>query len=90
MILSLIMRKKHRKTLEAIYRHPISANIKWLDIEALSVAVGAEVEERSGSRVSVVLGGTVHVFHRPHPNRSADKGAVRDVREMLIQARIKP
>ncbi len=84
------MRAKHRKTLEAIYRHPISGTIKWSEIEALLVSIGAELNERAGSRVVVILEGSVHVFHRPHPNPETDKGAVGDVRDMLREVGIEP
>ena len=84
------VKAKHRKTLEAIYRHPVSGTIKWSDIEALLGAVGAEIDERAGSRVAVILEGQVHVFHRPHRGPETDKGAVRDVRDMLREAGIQP
>ncbi len=61
------MKRKHQKTLEAIFSHPVSANIKWHDIESLLIAIDAELTEREGSRVEVFLFGEVRVFHRPHP-----------------------
>ncbi|MCI5144623.1 MAG: type II toxin-antitoxin system HicA family toxin [Candidatus Electrothrix sp. AR3] len=77
------MRKKHRKTYEAIYHKPTLASISWKDIESLFVALGAEIIEGSGSRISVVLNNEVAVFHRPHPQKEAVKGAVGAVRECL-------
>jgi len=62
------VKRKHLKTLEQIYRHPTSANIKWLDIESLFKELGADITERAGSRIAVVLFGEVRVFHRPHPS----------------------
>ena len=83
------MRRKHQKTLEAINRRPTSGTIKWSDIEALFGAVGAECEEREGSRVGVTLDGRVHIFHRPHGHSpNADKGAVNDARQFLRDAGI--
>ena len=79
------MKRKHQKTLEAIFTHPVSANIHWRDIEALFVELGAEVTEREGTRVAVVLFGEVRVFHRPHPSPSTDKGAVASIRKWLEQ-----
>ena len=49
------MKRAHRKTLEAVFAHPTSANIAWSDIEALLQGLGAEVSEREGSRVAIVL-----------------------------------
>lgn len=54
------------------------------------VALGADVIERRGSRVLVVLGDNRAVFHRPHPSPDTDKGAVKAVRRFLMEAGIKP
>ena len=51
------MNSKHRKTLEAIFSEPINGNLEWRKIEALFLASGAELNERSGSRVSFALSG---------------------------------
>ena len=77
------MRKKHKKTYEAIYHKPTVASISWKDIEALFVSLGAEIIEGRGSHISVVLNGQVAVFHRPHPQKEAVKSAVVSVREFL-------
>ncbi|MGH8457551.1 MAG: type II toxin-antitoxin system HicA family toxin [Stenotrophobium sp.] len=77
------MRRKHAKTLAAIFVHPASANIQWRDIEALFKALGAVIEEREGSRVAVILFDEVQVYHRPHPEPVTDKGAVASVRKWL-------
>ena len=47
---------------------------------------GAEVSEGSGSRVRVYLSGVRAVFHRPHPEKETDKGAVKSVRRFLQEA----
>ena len=75
------MKRKHQKTLESIFFRPVSANIQWRDIEALFAELGAEVTEREGSRVAVVLFGEVRVFHRPHPSPNTDKGAITSIRK---------
>ena len=62
------MKHKHQKTLELIFSRPVSANIKWRDIEALFIELGAEISEREGSRIGVRLFGDRRVFHRPHPS----------------------
>jgi len=81
---------KHRKTLEAIFEKPERANIAWKDVEALFVALGAEVTEGSGSRVRVALNNIRAVFHRPHPRKETNKGAVKSVRRFLEAAGVKP
>lgn len=80
------MNAKHQKTLAAIYANPVRSNIVWTDIEKLFAALGARISERTGSRVAVYLGGKVAVFHRPHPKKETDKGAVCSVREFLTNA----
>lgn len=84
------MKRKHHKTLESIFAHPTSANIQWRDIEALLVGLGAEVSEREGSRVAVVLFDEVRVFHRPHPSPNTDKGAVASIRNWFKQYGVTP
>jgi hypothetical protein len=84
------MKRKHQKTLDAIYARPVSANIQWRDIEALYVELGAEVSEREGSRIAVVLFDEVHVFHRPHPSPDTDKGAVASIRKWFEQHGVVP
>jgi hypothetical protein len=78
--------KKHRRTLEAIFERPERANIPWRDIEALFTALGAEISEGNGSRVRVALKGVRAVFHRPHPQKETNKGAVKSVRRFLEAA----
>ncbi|MDE0426059.1 MAG: type II toxin-antitoxin system HicA family toxin [Candidatus Poribacteria bacterium] len=77
------MNKRHKRTLNAIFAHPISGNIKWRNVEALLKNLGAILYEREGSRVGVSLKGCVAYFHRPHPSPNMDKGAVRDLRKFL-------
>lgn len=84
------MKRKHQKILEAIYARPISANIQWRDIESLFLELGADISEREGSRVAVVLFDEVRVFHRPHPSPCTDKGAVASIRKWLEQHGVLP
>lgn len=84
------MQRKHLKTLTAIYHRPILGTIKWTDIESLFVALGAEIIEREGSRIAVVLFGEVKVFHRPHPSPDTDKGAVKSIKLWLESHNISP
>jgi hypothetical protein len=81
---------KHQKTLEAIFERPERANIPWRDIEALLIALGAEISDGNGSRRRVALKGVRAVFHRPHPQKETDKGAIKSVRRFLEAAGVKP
>jgi HicA toxin of bacterial toxin-antitoxin, len=84
------MKRKQQRTLELIFARPTSGNVQWRDIEALFVELGAEVSEREGSRVAVVLFEEVRVFHRPHPSPNTDKGAVASIRKWLEQHGVEP
>ncbi len=48
-----ILKRKSQKTLQQIYTQPISANIKWTNIEALFLELGAEIEEREGAELQL-------------------------------------
>jgi len=80
------MNNRHRATLKAIFADPVRASIPWADIEAMLAAAGAAISEGRGSRVRVSLNGVDAVFHRPHPRKETDKGAVKSLRRFLIEA----
>lgn len=82
--------RKHQATLEAVFADPVRAGIVWRDIEAMLTACGAEITEGNGSRVRIALNGVRAVFHRPHPQKETDKGAVKSVRRFLTEAEILP
>jgi hypothetical protein len=84
------MNKRHRRILDAIFAQPISGNIKWRDVESLLRSLGADLTERSGSRVALSLNDCIAVFHRPHPSPDMGKGAVRDLRRFLQKVGITP
>ena len=84
------MNATHRKTLSAIFAKPAKADVRWEAIEALFIACGAEIAEGRGSRVRVLLNGVEAVFHRPHPQPVADKGALKSVMRFLSEAGIEP
>jgi len=84
------MRRKHLRTLEAIFGRPVSANIQWREIGALFRELGAQIDDRQGSRVEVFLFGEVRVFHRPHPRPDTDKGAVASIRACLESHGVEP
>ncbi len=77
------MNKKQRRTLQRIFEKPERSDIIWNDIEFLFNALGAEISEGRGSRVRVALNDVRAVFHRPHPKRVTNKGAVKSVRRFL-------
>lgn len=84
------MKRKHAKTIELIFHRPVSGNIKWKDIEALFISLGAETTEREGSRLEIYLFGVVKIFHRPHPSPDTDKGAIASIRKWLEENGVTP
>ena len=84
------MNSRQRKTLEEIFKVPTPSNILWSDIESLLKALGAVISEGNGSRVRIKLKDERAVFHRPHPRKETDKGAVNSMKRFLQNAGVKP
>lgn len=84
------MNTKQRKTLELLFKIPPPTEVPWNDIVSLFGALGATVQQRTGSRVVVLLNGIVAVFHEPHPERKARRLLIRDVRDFLQRAGVTP
>jgi hypothetical protein len=83
------MNKKQRQTLERLFEKPERSDISWNDIESLFKALGADLSEGRGSRVRVALKDVRAVFHRPHPQRTANQSTVRSVRRFLLETGVK-
>ena len=83
------MNSKQKKTLEDIFHNPVKSSVLWSDVESLFKACGAHIEEGRGSRVCILLNNVVAVFHRPHPQKEADKGALKSIRHFLRNAGVK-
>ena len=82
------MNRKSQRTLDRIIEKPERSDIPWKDIESLIVALGGEISQGRGSRVRIYLNGVRAVFHRPHPKRVTDKGAVSSMRRLLKEAEV--
>jgi hypothetical protein len=76
--------------LQAVFADPVRADVLWADVEALFVAAGAAITEGRGSRVRVSLNGVDAVFHRPHPAKETDRGALKSVRRFLREVGVMP
>lgn len=83
------MNKKNQKTYHDIYKNPVQSHISWDDIESMLKALGANISEGNGSRVRIELNGVRAVFHRPHPEKETDKGAIKAMRQFLENAGVK-
>ena len=74
--------------MEAIFKVPVQSNVVWKDCEKLLESLGAEISEGEGSRVRIILNKRKAVFHRPHPKKEIDKGALVSLRKFLENAGI--
>ena len=83
------MNTKQKKVYERIFKNPVQSDIEWAEIENLLKSLGANISEGTGSRVRIELNGERAVFHRPHPERVTDKGAVKSMRRFLDNAGVK-
>ncbi|MCL4693733.1 MAG: type II toxin-antitoxin system HicA family toxin [Candidatus Hydrogenedentes bacterium] len=84
------MNAKQRNTLRKIFERPTRADIRWTDVMSLFRALGAEIDQGSGSRTGIALKGKRAVFHQPHPKPVAKKGLIDSVRAFLSSLEIKP
>ena len=81
---------KHKRTLKAIFDDPVRSDITWTRIESMLVGLDAEISEGRCSRIRVALNGIRMVFHRPHPKKETDKGAVKSIQRFLKTAGVQP
>ena len=72
------MNRRHRKTLHALFAHPISANIDFKKVVHLLEDIGAEVDNKPGNRVGVKLNEHSAAFRHAHHNL---------LREEVVQVR---
>lgn len=75
------MNHHHRKTLHALFAHPISSNIDFKQVVHLLEDLGAEVDNKSGNRVGVTLNGHSAAF--THAHHDLPKEEVVQVRKFL-------
>jgi hypothetical protein len=84
------MNAKHARILQAVYTKPTLASIAFSDLEALLIALGAEVREGAGSRVVFEFNGKRWYPHRPHPGKEARRYQVEELRALLESEGIRP
>ena len=81
--------QSNKRYTKKIFKNPVQSDIEWTDIENLLKSLGAEITEGNGSRVRIKLGNERAVFHRPHPEKVTDKGAVKSIRRFLDNTGVK-
>lgn len=82
------MNHRHRKTLHALFAHPVSANISSRAVESVFKELGGEIEQRHGGRLGVRLNG--HFAEFSHDSHSLEPAHVRKMRKFLEDAGVDP
>lgn len=82
------MNHRHRKTLHAIFAHPINSNLDYKAVVHVLEQLGAEVENKSGNRIGVTLNG--HTVALTHVNHDLPKEEVVQVRKFLSACGVDP
>ena len=81
--------RSHQRTLEQLFGHPISMNIRWKDVVHLLESLGADVSVVHG-RQKVALNGHEATFRIPHGKTLDSKDEVVQVRHFLERAGVTP
>jgi hypothetical protein len=74
----------HRRTYEAIIRHPAAHNLEWHDVRSLLAAL-ADVTEMHDGALRVTRNGQMLTLHAPKHKDTPDE-VVRDIRRFLEQS----
>lgn len=82
------MNHRHRKVLQQLFAHPISANIDFKAVESVLKELGAEIENKHGNRIGVTLNGHTAAF--THAQHALPKEEVVQIRKFLAGAGIDP
>jgi hypothetical protein len=79
---------QHRRTLEAIFRHPCAHNLEWNDVVALIGAIG-DTREQSNDKFVFEVAGKRHLMRKPH-TKDLTSDEVIELRDFLTQAGSSP
>jgi hypothetical protein len=74
----------HRRTLEAIFRHPSAHNLEWRHVVGLIAEIG-DAHEKANSEFVFEVAGKRHVMRKPH-TKDLTSSEVIEVRHFLAQA----
>jgi hypothetical protein len=82
------MATAHRRTLDAIFHHPVPHNLSWMDTLQLLTHLGSANEKGDG-KYSLKINGKHLVFHRPH-SKHLDAREITELRHFLASAGVSP
>jgi hypothetical protein len=74
----------HRRTLEAVFRHPLAHYLEWREVVGLIGHIG-RVEERSGDEFLFLIGAERQVMRKPHTKDLTGQD-VMALRHLLVRA----
>lgn len=73
-----------QRTLEAIFRHPLTHNLKWTDVVALCGSIG-EVEHKANNEFILMLDGERHAMRAPH-TKDMPSSEIAGLRSFLLRS----
>lgn len=73
-----------RRTLEAIFRHPLQHNLEWTHVVALVEKLG-DIEQKANNIFAFRIGHERHVMHKPHTKDLASPEML-ELRHFLARA----
>jgi hypothetical protein len=82
------MASADRRTLDAIFRHPVPQNLSWMDTLRLLIHLGS-AEENADGKYSVRINSKHLIFHKPHSKHLGAR-EVTELRHYLASAGISP
>ena len=77
-----------RRTLDAIFHHPVPHNLSWMDTLHLLTHLGS-AEEKADGKYSLTIKGRHIIFHEPH-GKHLDAREVSELRHYLASAGVSP
>jgi len=80
--------KKNKSIFNKIISGPIKP-MKWQDIQALLLALGAVKKEGKGSSLKFIIEGRPIILHKPHPDNELKRYVIRQIRDYLLKHNIK-
>jgi hypothetical protein len=79
-----VLHGAHRKTLEALFRHPSAHNLEWMDVVSLIERIGV-VQEQHNNKFGFEVGGEHYSMRKPH-TKDLTSTEVVDLRHFLQRA----
>ncbi len=76
------MHRKHAKTLEQIFSHPLSMNIEWSEVKNLLEDCGADIETTAHNHIKVTLNNHTKTFKTFHKTLG-DKHEIIELQHLL-------